>query len=61
MSITERNIQAKIGKKVKNVENDFLMEMYTALQSQKAVGTKFDILTFLYRWNCLENLHLFQL
>ena len=29
LSITEREIQAKIGKKVKNVENDFLTEMYS--------------------------------
>ena len=27
LSITEREIQAKIGKKVKNVKNNFLMEM----------------------------------
>ena len=27
LSITEREIKAKIGKKVKNVEIDFLMEM----------------------------------
>ena len=28
LSITEMEIQAKIGEKIKNVENDFLTEMY---------------------------------
>jgi len=29
LSVTEREVQAKIGKKVKNVKNDFLTEMYS--------------------------------
>jgi len=29
LSITEREIKAKMGKKVKNAENDFLTEMYS--------------------------------
>ena len=29
LSITEREIWAKIGKKVENVKNDFLTEMYS--------------------------------
>ena len=29
LSITEREIQTKIRKKVKNVENDFLTKMYS--------------------------------
>jgi len=27
-SVTEREIEAKIGEKVKNLKSDFLMEMY---------------------------------
>ena len=29
LSITEREIKAKIGEKVKNIENDFFTEMYS--------------------------------
>ena len=35
------DIGQNIGKKVKNVENDFLREMYTALLSQKDVSQGF--------------------